>query len=306
MNTISVSSYSLREQLGPIAAAYRADDGTEGVFRQDFPHLMKIGDFPVHVAEKTAATAVETVAFQFDGVHDREIDRFADNARRVGLDLLNAAVDAGDLLDADADRRAADVAEIKLWIDRLAAAGFRHVRVNAGSPFSTRRFATPPPYLIDALTELGVHARSRGVRLLIENHGGPSSDPAWVTALLGAVGETNIGLLLDTGNFDAILAPMMTALLSPNGTTAPSLDSLDLTSVHESLDALAPHAEIVHVKAHWATETGLTGPVDVDAVIAVLAAHGSDAPWTVEYEGHGGDPWAKVTAIIARLSRAEG
>lgn len=262
---------------------------------------MSMGEFPLQVAERCGATAVEAVAFQFDGIADPAIDLFAVHARSVGLDLVNAAVDDGDLLDADPGRRATDVDVMKRWIGRFAGVGFRHVRVNAGSPFSERRTARPPGYLVDALGDLGAYAASHGVRLLVENHGGSSSDPAWVAELLSTVGADNLGLLLDTGNFDAILTPMLAASLHPDENHGLSLDALDLSSVYDGIAALAPHAELVHMKAHWATDSGASGPIDMDFVVAILSSHGYSGPLTLEYEGVGGDPWAKVSAIIDRL-----
>lgn len=300
--TIALSSYSLREELGPIAAAFTADDGTEHVFRQEFPQRMTIGDFPLRVAARTKATAVEAAAFQFDGPEDPQIDRFATNARRAGLELANAAVDHGNLLGRDPARRAEDVTAMKVWIARFADVGFRRVRVNAGSPFSSDRSSRPPSHLVDALGDLGGYAASVGARLLIENHGGSSSDPAWIAELLGAVGARDLGLLLDTANFDTILMPLMEALRSPAGMEAASLDSLDLTPVYEGIGALAPHAELVHMKAHWATADGVSGPVDMSTVRGILSANGYSGPLTLEYEGQGGDPWTIVGAIIDRLT----
>ena len=305
MTMLSVSSYSLREQLGPISIAFTDAHGDEQTFAQDFPKLVDITDVPARAAQSFPVTGVEAVAFQFTGREDPALDVFAAAATDAGLELLNVAVDAGDLLQTDPERLAADVAELRRWITRVADLGFRFVRVNAGSPFSAQQPDVPPAHLVDALTELGGFATDRGARLLVENHGGASSDPAWMTALLDQVGVANLGLLLDLGNFDALLGPLMAAMFAePGATPADPFADLDLTTLYDGIDALADRAELVHVKAHHVGHQGAVGPVDLPRALGILHRHGYTGPLTIEYEGTGGDPWAKTGHVIEATSAA--
>lgn len=299
MNMLSISSYSLREHLGPNSITFTDARGDEQVFAQDFPMLVDITDFPRRAAQTYPVAGVEAVAFQFAGLDDPALDTFADHATEAGLALLNVAVDVGDLVRPDADGLAGDVAELKRWITRVADLGFRFVRVNAGSPFSTHYGDVPPARLVAALTELGGYATGRGIRLLVENHGGPSSDPVWMNALLDQVGETNLGLLLDLGNFDALLDPLMAAMFAePGAAPGDPFDGLDLTSLYDGIEALADRAELVHVKAHVVADDGLVGPVDLPKALDILTRHGYTGPLTIEYEGTGGDPWAHTGRVI--------
>jgi hypothetical protein len=45
------------------------------------------------------------------------------------------------------------------------------------------------------------YAAERKLNLAIENHGGPSSDPAWLVSVMQAVNKPNFGVLPDFGNF---------------------------------------------------------------------------------------------------------
>jgi sugar phosphate isomerase/epimerase len=303
MTTLSMSSYSVREHLGPIDFTLTGPDGNDIHINFPFTKEFDLADFPSRARDAFGVEAVETVAFQFAGIDDPEIDRFADNLRQNGVTLLNVAVDAGDLLDADEAKRAADIAELERWIDRFAALGARFVRVNPGSPMSPNHGdGTPPEYLVEALRHLGEYATLRGTRLLVENHGGPSSNAVWMNSLLERVGEERLGLLLDLGNFDALLGPAMALLFgSPDGQPvdpAHVFDGVDLASLYADIDALAPRAELVHVKAHHVGDDGEVGPIDLDRAIGILADHGYDGPLTVEYEGTGGDPWAKSARVL--------
>lgn len=305
MTMLSISSYSLREQLGPISLAFTDASGEEQTFAQDFPKLVDITDVPARAAQSFPVTGVEAVAFQFSGLDDPALDAFAAAATDAGLELLNVAVDVGDLVQTDPDRLAADVAELERWITRVADLGFRFVRVNAGSPFSAHHGEVPPARLVEALIHLGGFASDRGIRLLVENHGGPSSDPAWLTDLLDRVGVANLGLLLDLGNFDALLGPLMAAMFAePGAAPVDPFADLDLTTLYEGIDALADRAELVHVKAHHVGHEGAVGPVDLPRALGILSRHGYTGPLTIEYEGTGGDPWANTGRVIEATAAA--
>jgi sugar phosphate isomerase/epimerase len=296
MSTLSVSSYSLREQLGPTDLTAVAPDGREIRFATTYPELIELAEFPRLAADRFAVAGVETVAFQFTGIDDPRLDRFAAEATAAGAPLLNVAVDVGDLLAEDPARRAADIAVLTAWIDRCAELGSVFVRVNPGSPLSADHGTTPPGHLIEALARLGAHARERGVRLLVENHGGRSSDAAWMSRLLDAVGADDLGLLLDLGNFDVIMKPMMAALTgAPAG---PLPGPAELEPVYEGIEALAARAELVHVKAHEVADDGAIGLVDLPRALGILARYGYQGPLTVEYEGTGGDPWSRTRHVL--------
>jgi len=299
-NQLSVSTYSVREQLGPVVFDFVDPQGNDVHVELPYPKLLDLSDFPERAKDAFGVDAIETVAFQFTGLDDPELDRFAASLARSGVSLVNVAIDAGDLLEADDEKRAADVALLKQWIERFTAMGSRFVRVNPGSPFSPHHGEEPPAHLVAALRELGAFAADHGARLLVENHGGPSSDPAWMNALLEATGSDALGLLLDLGNFDVLLGPAMA--LGFGGDEAPDpaelFASIDLEPLYAGIEALAARAELVHVKSHLVTDDGAVGVVDLPRALGILAAHDYSGPLTVEYEGNGGDPWAKSARVL--------
>lgn len=297
----AVTSFSLREQLGPIRFEFRDPTGAPQVMSVDLPQLLTISEFVGRAHDELGVDLVETVGFHFTGLDDPEIDRFEKALADTGTGLLNIALDMGDLLDPDADRRAADVAVLKRWIARFAAMGSPFVRVNPGSPASTFGAGDPPPHVAAALVELGDFARAEGSRLLIENHSGPSSNAAWVHAVLDQAGGS-CGLLLDLGNLEPLLSALRKATQgrADIGTLdlAADLAGLDLEPLYTALDSLAPRAELVSVKVNWVADDGSLGAVDLDRAMGILVAHGFDGVLSTEYEGWGGDPWAKTRRVI--------
>lgn len=302
MNTLSVSSYSVREHLGPVVIDIVDPKGNDVHIDLPYPKLLRLSEFPARARDTFGVDAIETVAFQFTGLADAELDLFAAALTSSGLRLVNAAIDVGDLAEADNDKRSADIELNKRWIDRFAAMGSHFVRVNPGSPLRPHHGGTPPTHLVEALAELGSFANDHGARLLVENHGGPSSDSVWMRQLLDAVGRDMCGLLLDLGNFDALTASAMAAFFG--GATAKPVDpaeafaDLDLTPVYDDIESLADRAELVSLKAHYVSDGGTVGPVDLERALQILAKHGYAGPLSVEYEGTGGDPWAKSARVL--------
>jgi sugar phosphate isomerase/epimerase len=300
MNTLSVSSYSLREQLGPLAFDFVDPGGEDVHIHLPYPKLLNLSEFPARAKDTFGVDAIETVAFQFAGMDDPEIDRFAAALVSSEVRLVNVAIDGGNLAAVDHGEREADIRFLQRWIERFAGMGPEFVRVNPGSPFGPRDDARPPAHLVDAVGEVGAFAKKHGARLLVENHGGASSDPEWMTQLLDDVGRDACGLLLDLGNFDAVTGPLMPVLFG-GGTGADPLEmfaGIDLSTVYEGIDSLAGYAELVSLKAHHVSDDGLAGPVDLVRSLGILAAHGYAGPLSVEYEGNGGDPWAKSTRVL--------
>jgi sugar phosphate isomerase/epimerase len=303
MSTISVSSYSLREQLGPVIIDMTDGDGKDIQFAMPFPRLVDLSEFPQRAKDQFGVTAIETVSGQFAGLDDPELGKFADALEASGVQLLNVAIDVGDLLSNNPEKRAADVVRIKRWIDTFASMGSSFVRVNPGSPFA-QETEEPPQYLVESLLELSDHARSHGTRLLVENHGGRGSDPAWMHDLLDRVGRDNLGLLLDLGNFDVLMKPVIAAFTAAftgqplEGGIVSLLESLDLTPLYEGIEALASRAELVHVKVNDVDEVGTIRAVDLGRAFGILNAHNYSGPLTVEYEGTGGDPWQKTATVV--------
>ncbi|WP_020495754.1 sugar phosphate isomerase/epimerase family protein [Sciscionella marina] len=300
MSCLSVSSYSRREQFGPLTFDFVDPEGNDVHVEFPYPKLLSLPEFPAWARDAFGVDAIEIVGFQFVGTDDPELDQFATAQGTAGIRLIDVVIDGGDLAEPDAGKRAADVEFVKRWIERFAAMGSRFVRVNPGSPFGRHHSDTPATRLTDTLGELGEFAKEHGTQLLVEDHGGRSSDPLWMKPLLDSVGRGICGLLLDLGNFGAVTGPVMPLLFGgENGQDPAEVGAeLDRTSTYDAIEALAAYAELVSLKAHYVTDDGIAGPVDLVRAIGILADRRYTGPLSVEYEGTGGDPWANSARIL--------
>lgn len=100
--------------------------------------------------------------------------------------------------------------------------------------------------------------KASGLKVGVENHGGLSSDPILLAALVKGIA----GCCLDLGNYPA---PMR----------------------HEAIKTLAPHTVHVHAKSYAFDKEGNETTVDYPAFIALLQAVGYQGYYSIEYEGYG-------------------
>ncbi|MFO1492973.1 MAG: TIM barrel protein, partial [Kiritimatiellia bacterium] len=86
----------------------------------------------------------------------------------------------------------------KQWVEAAKFLGCRHVRVNAQSKGS---YEEQMDRAADGLARLGAFAKDFGINIIVENHGGLSSNGKWLSGVIKKVGMANVGTLPDFGNF---------------------------------------------------------------------------------------------------------
>jgi sugar phosphate isomerase/epimerase len=142
-------------------------------------------------------------ALEADGAERRRIRALLDEAR-LGL---SAIAGHANLLEPDAERRAANLARVNATID-LAA----DLAGEAGPPFVIcMGYGRPETYesdrhaLADAFGELARHGADRGVVTVLEPHVGQAMDlPEKLVWLVEAVGSLHFRLNLDNSHFEAM------------------------------------------------------------------------------------------------------
>ena len=106
----------------------------------------------------------------------------------------------GNLGDPDDAKRKKTVENHLKWLDAAAFLGCHSIRVNAASdakltPNEQQKLAS------DGLHQLCVEGDKRGLYVVVENHGGLSSNGKWLTAVMKAADHPRVGILPDFGNF---------------------------------------------------------------------------------------------------------
>jgi sugar phosphate isomerase/epimerase len=205
--------------------------------------------------------AVELVSRHMPVSDMRHVDLFNRGLREAGIKVVNVPIDVGNISDRDPRRRAHDLRAIKTWLDATAEMGSPNARVNTGHQ--------ELPY---------EYASARGVRLLLENHGGISADPANIIALGEAVGWDRFATCPDFGNFPT-------------------------QSRYESLALIAPYAAVCHAKALDLDENGELPDWDFGRCMRIMREAGFDGYYSAEFEGKG-DQYAGVAANLGLIRRS--
>ena len=167
-----------------------------------FGNKMTNLDFPVTARRDFGIDVVEYVnQFFMDKAEDKAYltelrKRCEDNGVKSGLIMCDRE---GALGDADAAARTKAVENHYKWVTAAAFLGCHSIRVNAQS---SGAFGAQADFAIDGLRRLAEFGAQHGLNVIVENHGGLSSNGKWLTAVIDQVGLPNCGTLPDFGNFN--------------------------------------------------------------------------------------------------------
>ena len=158
-------------------------------------------DFPRTARQQFGLDAVEYVnTFFKDKVQDS--DYIAELARRAtdeGVTNVLVMCDGlGNLGDPDDKARTAAVENHFPWVEAAKRLGCHSIRVNAASRGT---FEEQQKLAADGLSRLAEYAGQMAMSVIVENHGGLSSNGAWLAGVMKLVDKPNCGTLPDFGNF---------------------------------------------------------------------------------------------------------
>ncbi|HEY3108246.1 MAG TPA: sugar phosphate isomerase/epimerase [Chloroflexota bacterium] len=290
---ICLSTWSLHRDLGPMRLTQRDAAGRKVPWVRDNPQTLTLLDVPAEARRRLGVDRLEICQMHVASREGPYLDALARALDEAGASVVNLPIDVGNISAADPRWRDEDCAEIEGWIDVAARLGAPMVRVNAnGAP----PFADEPIAGLDAtiasLRRLVGRAAARGLRVLIENHGGISRDPETILALLDAV--DGLGLALDVGNFEPAL--------SAQGGQAP-LEGLDPAPLYAAIRRVAPRATMVHAKTERFDAAGRHLGWDVVAALRIVREAGFAGDVSIEYGG-GGDAWANAALTRRAVEEA--
>jgi len=166
-----------------------------------FGKKMDAGDFPKVTKEEFGINAVEYVnQFYKDKKKD---DGYVKELRKKcdDLNVKNVLImcdGEGQLGDADEKKRKLAVENHYRWVEWAKTLGCHSIRVNAGSSGS---YEEQMNRASDGLRMLSEWAGKMQINVIVENHGGLSSNGAWLAATIKKVGHPGCGTLPDFGNF---------------------------------------------------------------------------------------------------------
>ena len=222
-------------------------------------------DFPVVAKKEFKISAVEYVnQFFKDKATDKnylnELKKICDNE---GVKSLLIMCDGeGKLGDPDKNKRISSVNNHKRWIEAAKHLGCHSIRVNASSSGS---YDDQQKLAADGLSRLSEFASTHGLNVIVENHGGLSSNGQWLSGVMKSVNMKNCRTLPDFGNF--------------------RIGGGKTYDRYKGVKELMPFAKAVSAKSHDFDDNGNEIHTDYHKMMKIVIDAGYRGYVGVEYEG---------------------
>jgi sugar phosphate isomerase/epimerase len=158
-------------------------------------------DFPKIAKQTYGLDAVEYVSIYFKGKAEDNgyLQSLKDSCTKYVVKSLLIMVDGeGNLADTSLTARTKAIENHYKWVKAAKFLGCHSIRVNAGGRGTKEQMQVAA---IDALSKLSDYAAKFGINVIVENHGGNSSNGKWLSGIMKAVNKPNCGTLPDLGNF---------------------------------------------------------------------------------------------------------
>ncbi len=165
----------------------------------------------------------------------------------------------GALGDQDPQRRTQAVKNHYKWLEAAKYLDCHSIRVNASSRGS---YDEQLELAADGLQRLSEKAVEYNLNVIVENHGGLSSNSQWLTSVIKKVNLSNCGTLPDFGNFP------------------PEADK------YKSVEMLMPYAKGVSAKSYDFDEKGDETKIDFYRMMKIVVDSGYKGYVDIEYEGN--------------------
>lgn len=185
-----------------------------------------------------------------------EMKKRADDLRVKSVLIM--CDDEGSLGDPEPRRRAQAVQNHHKWVHAAKYLGCHSIRVNA---YSKGSYDEQLKLAADGLRQLSEYAAGHEINVIVENHGGLSSDGRWLTGVIKEVNLPNCGTLPDFGNFP------------------PEIDPYD------AVERLMPFAKSVSAKSYDFDEKGDETRIDYRRMMKIVLGAGYKGFVGIEYEG---------------------
>ncbi|MEM6802603.1 MAG: TIM barrel protein [Bacteroidota bacterium] len=225
-------------------------------------------DFAKYTKETFAIDAVEYVnQFFIDKAKDTAyLSQMNQRAEDHGVSNQLIMIDMeGSLASLDEKSRLQAVDNHYKWVDAAKFLNCHTIRVNAAGKGERKAVANAA---VDSLGRLSEYGAKEGINVVVENHGGYSSDASWLAGVMKEVNMANCGTLPDFGNFTINLFPRKT------------YDPL------KGLKELMPFAKGVSAKSHDFNSMGENTHADFSAMIDIVKEFGYTGHVGIEYEGY--------------------
>lgn len=256
-------------------------------------------DFAKISKENFGIDAIEYVnSFFFEKAEDKSYLREMKNrADDYGVkSLLIMCDNEGSLGDPNNQKRQKAVENHYKWHEAAKYLGCHSIRVNAylteslhglevGDYTKTGSYENQVSLAADGLRKLTEFGANIGINTIVENHGGLSSDGAWLASVMKAVDHPMCGTLPDFGNF--------------------RIKGDRWYDRYKGVKELMPFAKAVSAKSHDFDSNGNETRTDFFRMMDIVMDAGYSGYVGIEYEGSEMDEMSGIKATKDLLDRVK-
>ncbi len=199
----------------------------------------------------------------------------------------------GHLAELDDVKRNQSVNNHKKWVDAAAYLGCHSIRVNAHGEGSEEEVAAAA---VKGLSALAVYAAEKGINVIVENHGGYTSNGQWLANVMKQVNLPNCGTLPDFGNF----------CINVSYGSINAEECEDVYDIYKGVAELLPYAKGVSAKAYDFDDEGNQPLIDYNKMMQVVKDGGYTGYIGVEFEGEGMTELEGIEATRRLILKAAG
>jgi len=251
------------------------------LFGGDMDHL----DFARTAKNNYGIEAVEYVnQFFKDKANDQKyLQEMKNRADNEGVRSVLIMCDGeGRLGDPDDLKRTQAVENHYKWVEAAKFLGCHSIRVNAASEGS---WDEQKKLAADGLRRLTDYADQHQINVIVENHGGLSSNADWLTSVIERVSHPRCGTLPDFGNF--------------------RIDKNTMYNPYEGVTKMMRFAKDVSAKSHSFDADGNEANLDYYRLMWIVTGSGYHEYVGIEYEGDQLSEADGVQATLKLLNRVQ-
>lgn len=226
--------------------------------------------FPEIAKNKFGIHAVEYVnQFFKDKAKDKTyLDELNKRCSDLGVQQVLIMVDGeGALASTDDKKRQQAIQNHHKWVKAAQYLGCHAIRVNLRGSGSWEDAATAS---VDSLGKLATFAKDYDIEVIVENHGGYTSDGGWLADVIRQVDMQNCGTLPDFGNF--------CIKSGKNG-------CIKQYNRYKGVKQMMPFAKGVSAKSYDFNKKGFETTIDYERMLKIVKKAGYTGHIGIEYEG---------------------
>ena len=250
----------------------------------------------IDLAAEWGFAGVEILHHQLQREDNGYFQKLKQRAALHGLDLYGMASHQT-FLTPDENKRRQQIELTMLYLEQCYQLGIPTMRVQTGTWGTSKDFddlmahrgiePTLPghtdeeafKWTIDAFEQIVPIAEKCGVTMGLENHWGLGRTPAGVNRVVESVNSPWLRVTCDVGNF--------------------------LEDPYDKLEAILPHASMVHMKTYYGGGLWYTLDLDYPRLAAMIHKHNYPGYFSLEFEGKE-DPRTGVPKSLAMLKQVFG